>query len=152
MNRDTTRTPATSLRTRVLTFVLAVAVTGCSAPAPGHYSDPDLEALRTLVQIVGSTHYKDTFPTIPLRWATGPNEFYAYTSYRDRAIYFVRPNFRRDWSYNFDVVRHEMAHYAVGPGHGHDAVWRREFNRLRAAKPRDFEAIRARSKRTARRR
>lgn len=150
MSQDTMRTPEARRCTRVLTFILATIFTACSARAPERNADQDLAALRTLVQIVSSTHYNDSFPEVAVRWTSGPGEYYAITSYRDEAIYFVRPNFRRDWSYNFDVVRHEMAHYAVGPGHGHDAVWRREYNRLRAAKAADFAAIRARSARSAR--
>lgn len=150
MNRGTESTPAANRCTRLLTFILATILTACSVPAPERQRDQDLAALRTLVQIVSSTHYNDSFPAVALRWTSGPGEYYAITSYRDEAIYFVRPNFRRDWSYNFDVVRHEMAHYAVGPGHGHDAVWRREYNRLRAAKAVEFAAIRARAARSAR--
>jgi len=150
MSRDTTRTPAATRCAQVLTFVLATLLTACSARAPEPQRDQDLAALRTLVEIVSSTHYNGSFPAVRLRWASGPGEDYAFTCYRDETIYFVRPNFRRDWSYNFDVVRHEMAHYAVGPGHGHGAVWRREYNRLRAAKAVEFAAIRARAARSLR--
>ena len=111
--------------------------------------DQDIESLRQLVALVDRTHYGGSFPDdVPLRWASGPSEYYAYTSYNDRAIYFVRPNFRQDWTYNIEVVMHEMAHFSVGPRHAHDAVWKREFTRLkRPATTVAFKKIRARSAR-----
>ena len=101
---------------------------GCSCRA----EEQDLVALTTLMEVVNYTHYSNTFPALPIRWARGPKNYYAFTSFKenDHAIYFVTANFRVDWNYNFDVIRHEMAHAAAGPDH-HDAVWEREYRRLR---------------------
>ncbi|HEX6642529.1 MAG TPA: hypothetical protein VF215_15530 [Thermoanaerobaculia bacterium] len=86
------------------------------------------------------------------RWADGPRKYYAYTSYTDRTIYFVRPNFRPAWKHNLKVVMHEMAHFAVGPNHAHDAVWKREFARLqRTATIVEFKQVRSRAARRPRR-
>jgi hypothetical protein len=84
-----------------------------------------------MIDLVRSAYYvEDSFPRVPVRWACGPSQYYAYTTHEDPAIYFIAPNFRRNWEYNFEIARHEAAHMAVGPGHGHDAVWKREFRRL----------------------
>jgi hypothetical protein len=117
----------------------------CSSSA----DDADIEALRQLLAMVDRTHYAGSFPDdVPLCWADGPSEYYAYTSYKDRAIYFVRPNFQRDWTYNVLVVMHEMAHFSVGPNHGHDRVWKRELTRLKDPATRvGFKTIRARAAR-----
>ena len=45
--------------------------------------------------------------------------------YRTRTNGFSRPITERDSEAEFmDTVAHEVAHALVGPGHGHDAVWR----------------------------
>ena len=164
---ETTKSRAAALRICSFAILLtgAVLLSGCggdsqrvrrvtSSCACGT-QDQDLDSLRQLADLVDRTHYGDTFPDdVPFRWAKGPSDAYAFTSYNDRAIYFVRPNFRRDWTHNLTVVMHEMAHYAVGPHHGHDAVWRREFTRLQGtATAKEFTKVRARSvKRASRRR
>jgi hypothetical protein len=145
---------------RLLALLLALGLVACSPPddAEGgtpeavrpctrRTADQDLAALRKLAEVIDYAHYGHTFPEIPIRWAREPKRgVYAYTSYSDRAIYFVRPQFRQDWSYNLDVLRHEFAHFSVGPRHGHDAIWKREYRRLRrTATTANFKDIRARS-------
>lgn len=41
---------------------------------------------------------------------------------------------RNDWPEVMDTILHELAHALVGPGHGHDAVWKAKCVRL-GAKP-----------------
>lgn len=162
MQSDTTTHNAVDLKSHLVLALVILSLTACAPKddadrrregGAGSCScladDQDIEALRQLVALVDRTHYGGSFPDdVPLRWASGPSEYYAYTSYNDRAIYFVRPNFRQDWTHNIEVVMHEMAHFSVGPRHAHDAVWKREFARLkRPATPVAFEKIRARSAR-----
>lgn len=161
-------TTNTTPRSRaVLAFTLALSLAACSPPNDAERrregragdcscqkSDQDLETLRRFAELIDRSHYGESFPDdVPFRWADGPREFYAYTSFKDRTIYFVRPNFREDWPYNLKVVMHEMAHFAVGPAHDHDAVWKREFARLqRTATSAEFKHVRSRAARQPRRR
>lgn len=153
---------------RLVVFAVALGLAACSSPNDDaerprdgragdcscRKSDQDLETLRRFAELIDRSHYGESFPDdVPFRWADSPREFYAYTSFKDRTIYFVRPNFREDWPYNLKVVMHEMAHFAVGPAHDHDAVWKREFARLqRTATSAEFKHVRSRAARQPRRR
>lgn len=162
MQSDTITQRVASLKSHLVLALIMLSLTACAPKDDADRrregggnscscrpDDQDIESLRQLVALVDRTHYGGSFPDdVPLRWASGPSEYYAYTSYNDRAIYFVRPNFRQDWTYNIEVVMHEMAHFSVGPRHAHDAVWKREFTRLkRPATTVAFKKIRARSAR-----
>tara|TARA_R110002167_G_scaffold143958_2_gene333736 strand:- start:62872 stop:63390 length:519 start_codon:yes stop_codon:yes gene_type:complete len=49
-----------------------------------------------------------------------------------------------------NTIRHELAHIAVGPGHGHDAVWKREAKRMGCTGDRCHQMVVAQSTRRAR--
>jgi predicted SprT family Zn-dependent metalloprotease len=49
-----------------------------------------------------------------------------------------------------NTIRHELAHIAVGPGHGHDAVWKREAKRMGCTGDRCHQMVVAQSSRRAR--
>ena len=99
------------------------------------------------MRIVNRNYYGNTFPAIPLRWADGPADDFAFTTYDNGgAITFVAPNFHHNWTYAELAMRHEMAHFAVGPWHDHDPVWQAEFDRLQQpATVVPFDVVRARA-------
>tara|TARA_R110000764_G_scaffold36736_2_gene82018 strand:+ start:39693 stop:40205 length:513 start_codon:yes stop_codon:yes gene_type:complete len=49
-----------------------------------------------------------------------------------------------------NTIRHELAHIAVGRGHGHDAVWKREAKRMGCTGDRCHQMVTAQAKTRAR--
>jgi hypothetical protein len=134
-----------STRVRITLALLLVSFVACAPPAETCFGDDgDLAVLTQMRQVIDDEYYDGTFPETPIAWANGPTEYYAFVPGTQHVICFVTPNFRHDWEHNARTMRHEMAHVAVGPGHGHDAMWAREFRRLqRSAVPIEFAEIRA---------
>lgn len=97
-------------------------------------TDSELNALLSAEEDVIEEGYSGARPLLPVAWAAPRGDAYAFTD--GSTIFFVKAQYERDnWPLNLEVMRHEVAHAAVGTQHRHDAVWKREFDRLMALAP-----------------
>ena len=91
----------------------------------------EINALLSAEEELNDSYYGGTLHVLPISWAKPEGNAYAYTD--GSTIYFVTEQYERNnWPLNLEVLRHEVAHAVVGCEHGHDAAWKREFDRLMA--------------------
>jgi hypothetical protein len=106
-----------------------------TAPATPSPMEPlgasEINALLSAEEELNDSYYGGTLHVLPISWSKPEGNAYAYTD--GSTIYFVTEQYERhNWQLNLEVLRHEVAHAVVGCEHGHDAAWKREFDRLMA--------------------